>query len=343
MIIRRKHTKNFTIMSREVFADTRLSPEALGVLCYLRSLPDDWTVSQDHLRSRFCCGKHKMQGIIRELIETGWMVRHTARAAGRGTFAGSDYIVNDEPSASAAETSPQAENRAAVDPSAAGAAPQLDSPASGFPEPEDPAPEKRAAYQESTLTQDSSPLNPPTGGGLKARKLLRGNGVSAPVAPQPAANGSPPPALEGAAAERFARLEAAYPESARGVTRPDKARAIFAAMSAEDQVLAIAAAARYAADLVRSGYAAKGLHGWLGQRRFANFRPAAGTAPIGAAPASTARVFVELGTPEWEAWMAHRRASGAVGSCPTTEKAGHRNPGWFFPSALPPAGAVRAA
>nr|WP_137827756.1 helix-turn-helix domain-containing protein [Methylobacterium sp. L1A1] len=340
MIIRRKHTKNFAIMSQEIFRDTRLSPEALGILCYLRSLPDDWTVSQDHLRTRFGTGKHKMQGIVRELIETGWMVRQTARKAGRGTFAGSDYIVNDEPSASVVEASPQPENRATVEPPVTAAAPQLDLPAPDDPEPEEPAPENRAAYQVLNPTKDSSPLNPPTGGGLKARKLLRGNGVSAPVAPQPAANQTPPAALEGEAVERFARLEAAYPASARSVTRRDQAQAIFAGMSAEDQILAIGAAASYAADLGRTGYAAKGLHGWLRQRRFANFRP---SAPIGAASTAPARVFVEQGSPEWEAWMAYRRAQGEVGSCPTTEKAGHRNPGWHFPSALPPAGVARAA
>ncbi len=333
MIIRRKYTKNFTILSREVLHDRRLSPEALGVLCYLRGLPDDWTVSQEHLRERFNAGKHKIQGIVRELIATGWMVRQTARTAGRGTFAGSDYIVNDEPSESAAAASPQLDFQA----TAQAVPPQPDLPAPEKPEPDEPAPENPAAYLESNLTKDSSPLNPPTGGGHRARKLLRGNGVAAPVAAPPAANRPPAAVLEPASAERFERLVRAFPEEARGHTREDRAREIWAGMPAEEQLLAIGAAASYRAGLAKSGLQAKGLHGWLAQRRWVNFRPvqAAGATP--APPASgPGRIFVREGSPEWQAWTAHYRAAGRPMPTPIRFDS-ERADGWRFPSAMPPA------
>lgn len=336
MIIRRKYTKNFCIMPGEVFEDRRLSLDALGLLSYLRSRPDDWSVSLAHLSDLFGVGKDKMQRIMRELIDTGWVVRQTARAVGRGTFAGSDYVVNDEPSDSAAGASPQPENQA----TAKRAAPQP-----GLPAPGDPEPENTAAYLESNLTKDSSPLNPPTGGGRRAQKLLRGNGVSAAVQAPPAANRPAATVLESAAAGRFDRLVEAFPEAARGHTRDDRAREIWAGMSAEEQLLAIAAAASYRAQLAKSGLQAKGLHGWLAQRRWVNFRPVhAAAATASASPAAGARVFVEEGSPAWEAWMAYRQTRGE-GRCPTTSKAGHANPGWHFPSEYPPAagGAARVA
>ena len=167
MIIKRKYTRNFTVLNREVFQDERLSAEALGVLCYLRQLPDDWTVSQEHLRNRFRTGKDRMQRIVRELIDAGWMVRQAARADGRGTFAGSDYVVNDEP----ALPSPQPENQAAAQ--------RLQQPQPGLPAPGKPEPEKPAAYREQTLLNSDPKGSAPPGGaiGNDFRKELFERGV----------------------------------------------------------------------------------------------------------------------------------------------------------------------
>jgi len=42
MIIRRKVNRNFTVVPNEPVNDTRLSFEALGLLTYLLSRPDNW-------------------------------------------------------------------------------------------------------------------------------------------------------------------------------------------------------------------------------------------------------------------------------------------------------------
>ena len=67
---------------------------------------------------------------------------------------------------------------------------------------------------------------------------------------------------------------------------------------------------------------------------------AAGRSPSGqgarASPAITPQVFVEVDTPEWRAWMAHREAAGKHG-CPTTENPARRScRGWHFPTRWPP-------
>lgn len=53
MIIRRKRTKNFTVINNAIFDDDHLSPESLGVLAHLLSRPNDWSVSLRQLSARF--------------------------------------------------------------------------------------------------------------------------------------------------------------------------------------------------------------------------------------------------------------------------------------------------
>ncbi len=43
MIIRRRCNRNFTVLPNAVLDDERLSAEAMGVLCYLRSRPGTGT------------------------------------------------------------------------------------------------------------------------------------------------------------------------------------------------------------------------------------------------------------------------------------------------------------
>src|SRR5215203_5277197 len=95
-IIRRRVTHNFTVLTNQVFDDPRLSAEALGVLCYLLSRPDNWHVSTRQLRNRFSVGRDKMLRIMSELIRDGWMQRELLRNE-HGVWAGSEYIVRDFP------------------------------------------------------------------------------------------------------------------------------------------------------------------------------------------------------------------------------------------------------
>ncbi len=92
MIVREKHKTDFTVIGNRAMNDDRLTPEALGVLCYLLSRPDNWEVYPAQLSKRFRgCGRDKTYRILNELIECGYVTR-TALAAG-----GVDYRVVEAP------------------------------------------------------------------------------------------------------------------------------------------------------------------------------------------------------------------------------------------------------
>lgn len=189
---------------------------------------------------------------------------------------------------------------------------------------------------DSTVRKDSP--HPPAGGRGAVEKQFRGNPPTAPAERPPLA-GRSPPSGHTATAEQFGRLWAAFPAGGRLDSDRSAAERFFAALPAADRDLAVSAASAYAAHLAKHpGRSSKALHTWLRTRRFENARPAAApTAPIAAT-----RVFVEEGSPAWDAWMSYRRAQGE-GRCPATSKPGYANPGWYFPSEYPPTAGARAA
>ena len=63
MIIRRKRVRDFTVVGNEVAEDERLSFEALGLLTYLLSRPDNWSVQVKQLCNRGGCGRDKTRRI----------------------------------------------------------------------------------------------------------------------------------------------------------------------------------------------------------------------------------------------------------------------------------------
>lgn len=121
-IIRRVHNANYTIIGNRCLQDETLSAESLGVLCYLLGKPNDWQVMMADLMRRFGCGRDKMQRIIRELIEVGYVHREQAREA--GAFGSTRYVVYSDPD------SPQPENPVT--------APQPEKPATAKPAPGNP-------------------------------------------------------------------------------------------------------------------------------------------------------------------------------------------------------------
>ncbi|CAI0697249.1 Uncharacterised protein [Serratia fonticola] len=124
----RPDTRFYTV-NKDLSEDTRLSWAARGMLIFLLGKPDNWEVSVAHLikqteMSQRPTGRDAVRGIIKELIEAGYM-----RAEGRrekGSFNGIDYVVSELP-----EFSPETENPAPANPQ---------SPETGFPAPADAAP-----------------------------------------------------------------------------------------------------------------------------------------------------------------------------------------------------------
>lgn len=121
-IIRRVHNANFTIIGNRCLQDEALSSDSLGVLCYLLGKPNDWQVMLGDLMRRFKCGKDKIQRVMRELIEAGYIHREQDRDG--GMFGSIRYVVYDDPD------SPQPENPVT--------APQPEKPATAKPAPGNP-------------------------------------------------------------------------------------------------------------------------------------------------------------------------------------------------------------
>ena len=95
-IIRDGQRERFAIISQAVFNDHRLSPVALGILCYLLSRPDNWQTSPGQLRERFGLSKYAMRAVMRELTEAGYC-RRTHRQDHRGKMVGWVYDVMESP------------------------------------------------------------------------------------------------------------------------------------------------------------------------------------------------------------------------------------------------------
>lgn len=95
-VIRRRHNRNFTVVTNEVMDDERLSAEALGVLNFLLSRSSNWNVSTAHLGKRFNMGKDRTLRIIKELREAGYLTKEFERDA-KGQIVGTEYVVYDAP------------------------------------------------------------------------------------------------------------------------------------------------------------------------------------------------------------------------------------------------------
>jgi predicted transcriptional regulator len=95
MIIRRRHTANYTTIGNALFEDERLQADELGVLAFLLSKPHEWEVRRPALRRRFNIGRDGMRRILRNIMATGWChVSKTQLANGTFYFV---YEIRDEP------------------------------------------------------------------------------------------------------------------------------------------------------------------------------------------------------------------------------------------------------
>lgn len=95
LIKRVKRKTNFTHLSNEVF-NASLSPDALGVLCYILHLPDDWVIHKTHLQKVFNVGRERMDRIFNDIEKAGFLVSMDMVRVG-GKFVGRNYFFYDEP------------------------------------------------------------------------------------------------------------------------------------------------------------------------------------------------------------------------------------------------------
>jgi hypothetical protein len=72
MIIRRRHTSNFTVIGNDLFSDERLQADEVGIMGFLLSRPNDWEIRRPALRKRWGYGREAMKRVLDNLIRTGW-------------------------------------------------------------------------------------------------------------------------------------------------------------------------------------------------------------------------------------------------------------------------------
>jgi hypothetical protein len=95
LIIRSNLQENFAVLPNEMINDENLTSDALAVLVYLLSKPNDWQVRPTNLRNRFGWGKDKVYRILANLEQLGYMRRESSRNDGQ--FAETRYFVMDSP------------------------------------------------------------------------------------------------------------------------------------------------------------------------------------------------------------------------------------------------------
>lgn len=148
MSIRRgpRPDSRFYTVNKDLSEDKRLSWAARGLLIFLLGKPDNWEVSVAHLIKQTegsvkPSGRDAVRGILKELIETGYMQADIRRQEG-GAFNGMDYVVHEipvqqaEPEDQSSGTSPQPENPSPDEPETPNPSP--DEPEAAEPLPVDP-------------------------------------------------------------------------------------------------------------------------------------------------------------------------------------------------------------
>ena len=95
MIRRGPSPKRFYILSYQII-EKELSAEALGVLVYVLSRPDDWQIYPSQLAKKFNCGKDKMTRILKEIRGAGY-AQFSRFRDDSGKLSGSEWIFNDAP------------------------------------------------------------------------------------------------------------------------------------------------------------------------------------------------------------------------------------------------------
>ena len=102
-IIRVKKDKGYFRVSNQPFNDRRLTWEARGMLGYLLSKPDDWTVRNGDLYKQGPAGINKVKRILKELSDHGYLVRRRIRKED-GTFEWETTLYETPPETTAPET-----------------------------------------------------------------------------------------------------------------------------------------------------------------------------------------------------------------------------------------------
>lgn len=94
-ILRGRRRNAYTIISNSALQDASLSLEAIGLLACILSFPEHWAFNRAHARQRFGIGREKLDRILKELKDAGY-VRHTQERDDHGRMSQSTYIFTED-------------------------------------------------------------------------------------------------------------------------------------------------------------------------------------------------------------------------------------------------------
>lgn len=107
MIVKRKHSGSFAVIPNVTANDHQLSIDALGMLVFLLSKPNDWQVNVANLRKRFGIGRDRVYAILRQLETAGYVRKTQPKSGQTKQFCAVEYIVFDTPEAAKSEELPK--------------------------------------------------------------------------------------------------------------------------------------------------------------------------------------------------------------------------------------------
>ncbi|MEP6827637.1 MAG: hypothetical protein ABJA10_06150 [Aestuariivirga sp.] len=103
MIVKRKHSGSFAVIPNVTANDDQLSIDALGMLVFLLSKPNNWEVNIANLRKRFGIGRDRVYAILKQLETTGYVKKRQPKQGESKQFCAVEYIVFDTPEAAKSE------------------------------------------------------------------------------------------------------------------------------------------------------------------------------------------------------------------------------------------------
>jgi hypothetical protein len=94
-IIRPAHTEQWSMIPTAIFKNKDVSMAAVGMYCWLYSKPPLEEITKDAVLTHFKIGLSAFYSRVRELINSGFLMRENARNEGK--FAGTNYLLLNEP------------------------------------------------------------------------------------------------------------------------------------------------------------------------------------------------------------------------------------------------------
>lgn len=73
--IKVKKTKNYTVINNEILKRDDISWKAKGIMCYVLSLPEDWTINLNEIMQNATEGKAAFRSGWKELVDLGYVER----------------------------------------------------------------------------------------------------------------------------------------------------------------------------------------------------------------------------------------------------------------------------